>query len=137
MGIKVKDVFPLKNMLLRVVFDNDIIKTYDVNQLIGTFPIYKELVGNDPLFNQVHVDCCGYAIAWNEDIDISETELWENGEVIELQSKQSNIHFNKNGQGRTGTKITLPLNWVKSLGISEENKEINLKFDGYRITIEK
>lgn len=137
MSIKVKSVLPIENMLLRVVFNNDIVKTYDVNQLVDTFPIYKELIDNDPLFNQVQVDCGGYAIAWNEDIDISETELWENGKVIEVQNKQSNVNFNRNGQGRTGIKVTLPLNWVKTLGVSEEDKKITLTFDGQQITMEK
>lgn len=135
MSIKVKNVFPIKNMLLHVLFENDIVKAYDINQLIDEFPIYKELLDNDPLFNQVHVDCGGHAIAWNEDIDISETELWENG--IPVEYKQSNVHFNKNGQGRMGIKITLPINWIRSLGVSEEDKKVNLRFDGSRIVIEK
>ncbi|MBC8196259.1 MAG: DUF2442 domain-containing protein [Candidatus Marinimicrobia bacterium] len=34
----------------------------------------------DPiLFNSVKIDIGGYALIWNENIDISEHELWTNG----------------------------------------------------------
>ena len=81
LSIKVKDVKPLDDMKLFVSFENDVTKIYDVKQLIPEYPIYAELE-NKSLFNLVHVDCGGYAIAWNEDIDIPEVELWEGG--IEL-----------------------------------------------------
>jgi Protein of unknown function (DUF2442). len=81
LSIKVKDVKPLDDMKLFVLFENDVTKIYDVRQLIPEYPIYNELK-NKSLFNLVHVDCGGYAIAWNEDIDIPEVELWEGG--IEL-----------------------------------------------------
>lgn len=31
-------------------------------------------------FNAVHVDSGGYGISWNDDIDLSEYELWTNGQ---------------------------------------------------------
>jgi Protein of unknown function (DUF2442). len=77
-SIKVKDVKPLDDMKLFVLFENDVTKIYDVKQLIPEYPIYTELE-NKSLFDLVHVDCGGYAIAWNEDIDIPEVELWEGG----------------------------------------------------------
>lgn len=81
-SIRVKEVKPIGDMLLNVTFDNGIKKRYDIRQLIPQFPIYKELE-NASLFNLVSVDCGGCAIAWNSDIDISECELWENGETVE------------------------------------------------------
>ena len=78
LSIKVKSVKPLDDMNLFVEFENGINKKYDVKQLIPQFTIYEDLKYND-LFKQVHVDCGGCAIAWNNDIDISECELWENG----------------------------------------------------------
>ncbi|SJM91692.1 conserved hypothetical protein [Crenothrix polyspora] len=35
---------------------------------------------NVTLFKSVQVDVGGYAIIWNENIDISEYELWKNGQ---------------------------------------------------------
>ena len=78
LSIKVKSVLPLDNMMLSVIFENGECKQYDVKQLIKQFPIFKELE-NRSLFDLVHVDCGGYAIAWNSDIDIPEVELYENG----------------------------------------------------------
>ncbi|MCL2096874.1 MAG: DUF2442 domain-containing protein [Oscillospiraceae bacterium] len=81
LSIKVKSVKPLEDMVLFVEFENGVNKKYDVKQLIPKFNIYEDLKYNN-LFNQVHVDCGGYAVAWNGDIDISEYELWENGNQI-------------------------------------------------------
>ena len=81
LSIKVKDVKPLNDMKLMVLFENNVNKLYDVRQLINEYPIYCELE-NEVLFKTVRVDSGGYAVAWNEDIDISEVELWENGNPI-------------------------------------------------------
>ncbi|MCL1795068.1 MAG: DUF2442 domain-containing protein [Oscillospiraceae bacterium] len=78
LSIKVKSVKPLEDMILLVEFENGIKKIYDIKRLIPQFGIYEDLKYND-LFDQAHVDCGGYAVAWNSDIDISECELWENG----------------------------------------------------------
>ena len=78
LSIKVKSVRPLDDLCLLIEFENGVEKIYDVKQLFDKFEIYKEL-GNEDLFNSVKVDCGGYAISWNDEIDISEVELWENG----------------------------------------------------------
>lgn len=78
LSIKVKSVKPLENLCIAVIFENGIEKIYDVKQLFNNFEIYKELE-NEELFKLVKVDCGGYAISWNDEIDISEVELWENG----------------------------------------------------------
>ena len=82
LSIRVKEVYPLDDLNLRVVFVNGITMLYDVKQLIPQFDVYAELIDN-PLFNSVHIDCGGCGIAWNEDLDISECELWENGIEVE------------------------------------------------------
>ena len=78
LSIKVKSVKPLENLWIAVIFENGIEKIYDVKQLFNNFEIYKELE-KEELFKLVKVDCGGYAISWNDEIDISEVELWENG----------------------------------------------------------
>ncbi len=84
MNIKVKAVYPADNMNIMVVFENGTIKKYDVSQLFEQFDWYRDLENPD-IFNLVQVDCGGCGVAWNEDIDISECELWENGEDYESQ----------------------------------------------------
>lgn len=78
LSIKVKSVRPLDDLRLLIEFENGVEKIYDVKQLFDKFEIYKELE-NEDLFKLVKVDCGGYAISWNDDIDISEVELWDNG----------------------------------------------------------
>lgn len=51
------------------------------------------------------------------------------------------VSFNKSGgtAGKNGmtTRVTLPIKWVRYLGINEEDREIKAKIDGTRIIIEK
>lgn len=132
-AIKVKSVKPLKNQILEVEFVNKEVKLYDVKQLFEEFEDYKLLM-NDDIFNLVHVDCGGSAIAFNEDLDITEHELYENGVS---QTKIVNKTLYKNGQGRIGSKINIPLGWIQHLGVTEEDQEIQLTFLGDKIIIQK
>ncbi len=84
-SIKVKEVYPAEDLHLIVIFENGKVKSYDVTQLFEQFPDYKAL-RNPDVFNLVHVDCGGCAVAWNGELDISECELWENG--VTLQKAQ-------------------------------------------------
>ena len=85
LSIKVTKVVPDKDMNLIVQFENGITKRYDTKQLLEQFPIYEKLK-DEAFFKLVQVDCGGCAVAWDEDVDISEVELWEGG--IELPVMQ-------------------------------------------------
>jgi len=37
------------------------------------------VIASRPQFRALHVDAGGYGISWNDDIDLSEYELWTNG----------------------------------------------------------
>ena len=79
---KVKEVSPLPGMRLSVIFANGATKVYDVVPLLSRFDAFKVL--QDPnVFGSVEVDVGGYGIVWNDDIDLSCDELWENGAVEE------------------------------------------------------
>ena len=78
---KVKFVKPLKNYILEVVFENDIVKYYDVSNLFQKWDTFQTLLTVDGLFELVKVDAGGYGISWNSDIDLSCNELWENGYI--------------------------------------------------------
>ena len=78
MFYKVKKVTPLKEYILEVTFENDIIKYYDVSQLFQKWAVFQNLKTVNGLFNQVKVDKGGYGISWNDEIDLSCNELWEN-----------------------------------------------------------
>ena len=76
---KVKSVKSLDNYILEIVFENNIIKYYDVSNLFEKWSVFNQLKIINGLFNQVKVDKGGYGISWNEEIDLSCNELWENG----------------------------------------------------------
>ena len=76
---KVKSVKSLDNYILEIVFENNIIKYYDVSKLFEKWTVFKKLKTINGLFNQVKVDDGGYGVSWNEEIDLSCNELWENG----------------------------------------------------------
>ncbi len=65
---------------LLIHFRNGEQRTYDCGPLLSR-PQFRLLM--DPaFFRAVHVDAGGYGISWNDDIDLSEYELWTNGEPV-------------------------------------------------------
>ena len=82
MFYKVKHVQPLDNYKLLVTFENDIKKIYDVSQLFSKFDVFNQLRNISGLFYQVKVDIGGFGISWNDEIDLSCNELWNNGTII-------------------------------------------------------
>lgn len=75
---KVKEVYPLPDLKLNVVFFNGTTKQYDVKPLLKRLSAFKVLY-DERLFTNVEVDTGGYGIIWNDEIDFSCDELGENG----------------------------------------------------------
>lgn len=80
--IKIEQVYPKNNYILLCKFENGQEKIYDMKTLMDKYPIFKKLKDNTKLFNQVIVDNGGYGISWNDEIDLSVEEIWENGEDV-------------------------------------------------------
>lgn len=79
---KVKKVSPLENYVLEVIFEDNKKKYYDVSKLFEKWTVFKSLTTIKGLFEQVKVDNGGYGISWNEEIDLSCDELWENSYTV-------------------------------------------------------
>ena len=77
---KVKSVLPLDDFILEVTFIEGGTKRYDVKPLFGEIPYFSDLKEND-LFSKVIVSPGGYGIIWNDNVDLSCDELWENGTI--------------------------------------------------------
>ncbi|MBO4694889.1 MAG: DUF2442 domain-containing protein [Clostridia bacterium] len=75
---KIKNVFPIDDYKLSVQFSIGVTKIYDVKPLFEWKDVFNNLK-NDDLFSQVFVDVGGCGIVWNDDLDLSCEELWENG----------------------------------------------------------
>lgn len=78
MFYRIHSVSPLPDKRLLVYFLDNTVKQYDVKPLIATMPVFHPLE-EQALFDQVRVDAGGYGVVWNDELDLSSNELWENG----------------------------------------------------------
>jgi hypothetical protein len=79
---KVKSVIAINDYKLVVIFAEGITKIYDIKPLFTEFDMFNGLKENR-LFYEVVVDVGGYGVSWNDDIDLSCDELFENGETVD------------------------------------------------------
>ncbi len=74
---KILKVQVLNKTNLLVEFDNNEQKIYNISSLLIN-PIFA-LLKDFNLFKNVQIEAGGYAISWNNEIDLSEYELYTNG----------------------------------------------------------
>lgn len=79
---KIKNVMPLPDYRLSVQFSEGCTKIYDVKPLFDRIPAFAELKDGN-IFEDVYVDVGGHGIVWNDDLDLSCEELWDNGEAVD------------------------------------------------------
>ena len=79
---KIKNVLTKENLIIEVEFEDKTRKIYDVKKVINKWSIFEKLK-DEELFKKVKIDVGGYGISWNEDIDLSCEEIWQNGEKID------------------------------------------------------
>lgn len=79
---KVKAVNALPDYRLCVQFSEGVTKIYDVKPLFRKWAPFRALTDTPELFSGVEVDVGGYGIIWNDDLDLSCNELFENGETV-------------------------------------------------------
>lgn len=76
---KIKEVMPLRDYQLVIVFESGEKKIYNVHPLLDKWGAFQALATVKGLFEQVKVDTGGYGISWNDEIDLSCNELYHNG----------------------------------------------------------
>lgn len=58
-----------------------------------------------------------------------------------MERRTAKMIFNKSGgtasSGGCTTRVTVPSSWTREMGITKEDREITISFDGETITIEK
>ena len=80
---KIKNVVPLSNYKLSVTFAEGVTKIYAVAPLFDKIPAFKSLTQISGMFADVYVDVGGHGIVWNDELDLSCEELWDNGSKID------------------------------------------------------
>jgi Protein of unknown function (DUF2442) len=77
---KIQQVQAIDHTTLVIEFTNREIKQYDIRPLLK-IPMFAPL-RQSGFFKNFIVEPGGYAIVWNEDMDISAYELWKNGVTV-------------------------------------------------------
>lgn len=75
---RIKKIEALSNKILKINFENNEVKYYDMKKVIGKIKEF-EVLKNEIIFNNAQVDIGGYAIIWSDDLDIDCEELYKNG----------------------------------------------------------
>ena len=78
---RIKAVTPLEGKRLLVTFVNGVQKVYDCQRILNLDRF--QLLRHDAFFKAVAVDPGGYGVSWNDEMDLSEYELWNNGVEVE------------------------------------------------------
>ena len=76
---RIIDVKVLEDFVVNVIFQNGVEKEYDIKKLFEIFPQFALLTKDNTLYENVKVDVGGYGISWNDELDLSADELWDNG----------------------------------------------------------
>ncbi|MDX2256737.1 MAG: DUF2442 domain-containing protein [Pseudanabaenaceae cyanobacterium bins.39] len=76
---------------LLIEFSDSEFKQYDISNLLNK-PMFAPLK-NPSFFKSFRIEAGGYGLVWNEDIDISEYELWTNG--VGLKNELAKLHHNR------------------------------------------
>jgi hypothetical protein len=82
---------------LMIKFTNLEIKKYNISKLLDN-PMFSPL-RNPRFFKNFKIEPGGYALVWNQDIDISEYELWQNGVSYTDEEIEQYIEFLHNSFG--------------------------------------
>jgi hypothetical protein len=67
----------IDDLTLIVKFTNNDLREYDISKLLDK-PMFS-LLKNPAFFRNFIIESGGYGLVWNDKIDISEYELWQNG----------------------------------------------------------
>lgn len=75
----------IDNHTLMIEFTNQEVKTYDILHLLEN-PVFA-LLRQPAFFKSFRIEPGGYGIVWNEDLDLSEYELWRNGMTVAKEDR--------------------------------------------------
>jgi hypothetical protein len=87
---RICSVQALPGKKLRVAFANGDIRLYDCCPLLKEEP-FKALQ-DEALFRLARVEQHGYAVIWNDEIDLAESEVWIHGRTEGVAADLSRFH---------------------------------------------
>lgn len=78
---RIKNVTPMPDFCLHVVFDDGKAVLYDVKEDIEQIESYRDLLSIHGLFNQVQLDQSRTCVFWNDMIDLASDAIYEYGKA--------------------------------------------------------
>ena len=84
---RIVEVKALENFVVLVTFQDGTEKIYNVEKLILDYRQFEKLKAQPELFGQVKVDVGGYGIYWNDELDLSAEEIWDNGQSTGVKNE--------------------------------------------------
>ena len=75
---KIEKIEILPNYIIKALFKTGELKTYDFKPIFKKYPPFMNLQDINT-FKNAKIEPGGYAISWNEALDISATEIFNNG----------------------------------------------------------
>jgi len=78
---RISQVRACKDYVLHVTFENGVKKLYDLKPRLKDERF--KMLRDQGFFKAVQVDGGGFGISWNDDIDLSENEIWNEGKALE------------------------------------------------------
>lgn len=76
---RISEVKPSGKLTFDAVFTNGEKRRYDVAPLLSKFEAFHALRDVPGLFERIHVDAGGYAVAWNDELDLECEDVWTSG----------------------------------------------------------
>ena len=54
-----------------------------------------------------------------------------------MEDRRLKILFGRSGSGSISPRISLPMSWIKDMGLNETDKEVIIEYEDEKITIKK
>ena len=86
---RIAEVQALDRKRLLITFVTGEQKIYDCSRIIELEAF--RLLRTEAFFRAVRVDEGGYGISWNDDMDLSEYELWQNGTDLQREDIRDQV----------------------------------------------
>lgn len=88
---KIKFVYPIDNYEIVAIFTDGKKKIFDVKLLMQKYEPFKVFESNMELFLSARVGPGGYAVIWNDELDISADSVYYDGRTYDVKKENAKI----------------------------------------------
>ena len=88
---KIKFVYPIDNYEIVAIFTDGKKKIFDVKLLMQKYEPFKVFESNMELFLSARVGPGGYAVIWNDELDISADSVYYDGRTYDVKKENAKV----------------------------------------------